>query len=260
MPRGHTVLVLAGSRTGGRDPLLGQTQFEHKALLPIGGQPMLAYVLQTLDDWAGCDRIVVSAQNPEVLQGIVDSIAFRKACVLRESKSTIAQTIDDYLNEFDGPVIVTTSDSTLLSSTMLEQFARKSDGSDLAVGIVSREVFQSSGFEAKRTWYEFRSSAYSGTNLFHLSGNAVRPIVGRWSKIEQSRKKKWRIATVFGPKILLGAALRLLTVHGFANALSARFSIKVRAVELDYAEACIDADNLADVELIEKLLLSRSAI
>ena len=42
-------LVLAGSRPGA-DPLLEGTGLTSKALLPIAGKPMLAHVLEALDD------------------------------------------------------------------------------------------------------------------------------------------------------------------------------------------------------------------
>ena len=42
-----TAIILAGSRPGS-DPLLAGTGLASKALLPVGGQPMLAHVLEAL--------------------------------------------------------------------------------------------------------------------------------------------------------------------------------------------------------------------
>ncbi|MFC7554928.1 hypothetical protein ACFQU7_25930 [Pseudoroseomonas wenyumeiae] len=47
---GVTALVLAGSRAGAADPMAMAAGVSHKALLPVGGVPMLARVLEALRD------------------------------------------------------------------------------------------------------------------------------------------------------------------------------------------------------------------
>ena len=58
-------IVLAGSRPGG-DPFATAQGAAHKALIEVGGEPMLARVIAALAA-AGVPRIAVAADHPEVV-------------------------------------------------------------------------------------------------------------------------------------------------------------------------------------------------
>src|SRR5688500_15318708 len=66
---GYTALVLAGTRPGG-DPLAQHAGVSHKALIEVGGQPMLARVLAALAAAPEVARIVVAIDRPELLAGL----------------------------------------------------------------------------------------------------------------------------------------------------------------------------------------------
>jgi len=77
-----------------------------------------------------------------------------------------------------------------------------------------------------------------------------------WRRVEQQRKKPWRVAAVFGPVLLLGYLLRLFTLDQAMARISARLGVKVAAVKMPMAEAAIDVDKVADLELAERILES----
>ncbi len=67
--QGLTALVLAGTRPGG-DPLAQAAGVSHKALIPIGGVPMLQRVLVALAAVPAVARIVVVIDRAGVVEAL----------------------------------------------------------------------------------------------------------------------------------------------------------------------------------------------
>jgi GTP:adenosylcobinamide-phosphate guanylyltransferase len=251
-------LVLAGSRPGS-DPLLSGTGLATKALLPIGGKPMLAHVLQALSDAPRVGPITVVAQNTSALAAD-RSIAQAAAQVeWRDAAGSIADAVRFALGHADGPLFITTADNVLLTPAMIDQFLREAVGSDVAVGLVARKAVQAAGHSTMRTWLKFRGDAWSGANLFRLGGPQALPLIEFWRALEQDRKKGMKIVGAFGPGLLLAALLRLIDIHAFATRVARRFGLSGKVVSMEAAEACIDADKPSDVSVIEAILAERQA-
>lgn len=250
-----TALVLAGSRPG-PDPLLAGTGLPTKALLPIAGVPMLARTLAALADAPEVGRILVSAQNTAPLAAD-PAIAGAAQVEWRPSHGGIADAVLAALAEAGGPLLVTTADNVLLTRAMIAQFVRDAGASDVAVGLVERRTIAAARFSTQRTWLTFRGGQWSGANLFRLGGPQVEPLVRFWKSIEEDRKKGWKIVGAFGPGLLLGAALRLIDIHAFAARAARRFGLSAQVVPMQAAEACIDADKPADIQVIEAILAAR---
>lgn len=218
---------------------------------------MLAYVLDIVTQYAEASRVIVAAQDYEELCQNVDIAAFRDAVEWRTSQGTIAETVNALLDSFSEPLLVTTADNVLLTQQILAEFQEHSKGSDIAVAAVSKSNVAQSNLSTKRTWLKLRGDSWSGSNLFYLGGPEVLPLVKTWAGIEQSRKKALSFFSAFGPAILLRFLLRSMTIDDFGKLLSQRFKIKAKIVALSDAHACIDADKLEDVTLIESVLCDR---
>lgn len=248
-----SAILLAGSRPG-RDPLLESSDVAAKALLPVAGKAMIAYPLAALRACREVGRVIVYTNNLDELN---DLIAPAEASELRPAASSIARTVESALQEFGGPLLVTTADHVLLSPAMIRHFMSQAEGCDLAAAMVERRVLEQAGYHTRRTWLSFRSGKWSGANMFWLSGPACLPLVRFWSGIEQNRKKGRKIIAAFGPANALAAALRLATIHQLVRRAGRRFGIDARIVPMPQAEACIDADKPDDIVLIERILASR---
>jgi hypothetical protein len=110
---------------------------------------------------------------------------------------------------------------------------------------------------SRRTWLKFRDGWWSGANLFWFGSAKARPVIALWQEVEQDRKKGWKILAAFGPLILVGALLRLLGLRSGITRIGRRFGLNARLVAMHKAEACIDADKVEDVNLIEEILRHR---
>src|SRR3546814_2757467 len=72
-----------------------------------------------------------------------------------------------------------------------------------------------------------RDERYSGSNLFILRGPAALRLPELWLRVEQQRKRPWRVAAVFGPLLLLGYLLRWFTLDEAMVRISARLGVRV---------------------------------
>ena len=253
-----TTIVLAGSRPGS-DPLLVGTDLPSKALLPVGGKPMLAYVLKALADAANVGKTIVVAQDTAPLQADLAIAAVGRNIEWRDSRGSIADAIHRAITEVEGSVFVTTADNVLLTPAMVDQFLVDAGTADVAVGLVERRAVEAAGHSTMRTWLKFRGGQWSGANLFRLGGPQVLPLVEFWRALEQDRKKGMKLIGAFGPGLLLGAALRLIDIHTFAARVADRFGLSAKVVPMKAAEACIDADKPSDIPVIEAILAARQA-
>lgn len=255
------VVVLAGSRPGA-DPLLTESGVATKALLPVGGRPMLLYVTAALRASPAIGRIIILAQGSAALAAdarLAGLVADPKV-VFADSGAGISTSLAHVVTGATAPLLVTTADNVLLTPAMVEEFLAGSCGSDVAVAMVARDTLVARYPGSRRTWLKFRGGWWSGANLFRFGGRQVLPLLDFWSRIEQDRKKGLRIVAAFGPALLAAALFRTITIQQGVQRAARRFGLRdARVIAMPQAEACIDADKPDDILLIETILAARAA-
>lgn len=254
---GWTAILLAGSRPGG-DPLARAHGIPFKAQIPVAGLPMISRVAETLLACPAIDRIVVLTQHPDVVR---DLLPPSPRIALDVSGGTIAQTVRRFATSdlAPWPLFITTGDHPLLRPETVSAFLSGVRGpDDVAVGVVSQATVRARFPENKRTWLRFRDGAFTGANLFALTGPPALDALGFWAEVEQDRKKGWRLVAKLGPGLLLRALLRRLTLQDALDAAGARLGVRVRAVALDDPLAAVDVDKPSDLELATALIEGRA--
>jgi hypothetical protein len=156
------------------------------------------------------------------------------------------------------PLLVTTADHALLTSSMVDEICEAAGSSDVAVGVVRRASLLRRLPGTERTWLKFRGGAYTGANLFALSSPKVRPAIELWRSVEQDRKKAWRVIALLGPGVLIAAALRLVSIDEVLARLGRRLGLRVKAVRLSNPLAGVDVDKPADHTLVEAILAGKA--
>ena len=249
-------MVLAGSRPGS-DPLAAAFGTDLKALVPIGGKPMVRWPVEALLASSRFTQVRVLAQEPE---RIATALPVHPNLVVEASGKTIAATLERLC--FDGdvrwPLLVTTADHVLLNQDMIDEFCELGECADIAIGVVERATLMTRLPESQRTWIRFRAGAFSGANLFMLRGPRVLPALELWRSVEQDRKKALALLWAFGPLSFLAAALRLSTIYQTVDRMGRKLGLKVEAIDLSDPLAAIDVDKLTDHKLVERLLADRA--
>ncbi|MEX0923908.1 MAG: NTP transferase domain-containing protein [Rhodovibrionaceae bacterium] len=253
---GYTALVLAGSR-GPEDPVALASGVAEKCLAPLHGKPMLSWVLETLQASASVTGIAVTASRPELVTALCGASG---AKVLRAARSP-AQSVLEAAESLDSafPLLVVTADNPLLTPARIDAFctAAANSGAEIAAGLVPSAAIKAAFPESRRTYLRFRDERYCGANLFALRSESALAGVAFWRKVEQQRKRPWRIVQAFGAGSLLAFALNRLTLEqAFARA-SGTLGVTAAAIPLVEAEAAVDVDRPEDLALAERLLRAR---
>jgi GTP:adenosylcobinamide-phosphate guanylyltransferase len=254
--KGWTAIVLAGSRPG-RDAFAAQHGTDLKALIPVGGIPMVARPVNALLLSPQILAVSVLAQQPDRIAKALPSNSRLKVAA---SGDTIASTLEAILAnpKTHFPLLVTTADHALLSPAMIADFCSKAEGSDLAIGLVERRPLMARLPDTKRTWLGFRGGSYSGANLFALGSPEAAKAIALWRSVEQDRKKGWRMIASLGPALLAGALLRIRTLDQTLASVGKRLELDIRKVELSDPLAAVDVDKPADHALVSAILEGRA--
>jgi GTP:adenosylcobinamide-phosphate guanylyltransferase len=251
-----TAIVLAGSRPG-RDHFAEQFGTDMKALIAVGGEPMVRRPVRALLASESIARVLILSQTPERIADVVPSDQRIK---FRESRGTIAETMLELCDDggTQWPLLVTTADHALLDPATVDEFAKASQRADVAIGVVEQANLLKRLPGTERTWLKFRGGAYTGANLFALKSPAVRPAIELWRSVEQDRKKAWRVISLLGPVVLIAAALRLISIDEVLARLGGRFGLTIKAVRLSNPLAGVDVDKPADHTLVEAILAGKA--
>ena len=251
-----TAIVLAGSRPG-TDPFAEIYGTDLKALIPVGGVPMVARPVEALLDSPEIGQVRVLAQQTDRITAVLPMDA---RLSIEDSGETIAATMAAILASASTrfPLLVTTADHALLDPAMVADFCAKAEGADLAIGLVERTALMARLPNSERTWLRFRGGAYSGANLFAFGSAKAASAVELWRSVEQDRKKGWRMIAGLGPLALLGAALRLRTLNQTLDSVGRRLGLSIRKVELFNPLAAVDVDKPADHELVTAIIEGRA--
>lgn len=251
-----TAIVLAGSRPG-TDPFAAKYGTDLKALIPVGGIPMVKRPVTALLQSSEIERVRVLAQDPERMAAVLPNDG---RLSVEPSAATIAATLDAILSDptTPYPLLLTTADHALLDPSMIADFCAKAAGADLAIGLVERRPLLARLPDTQRTWIKFRRGAYSGANLFAFGSAKAAKAVALWRSVEQDRKKGWRMIAALGPAVLLGAILRVRTLDQTLASVGRKLGIAIRKVELGNPLAAVDVDKPADHELVTAILEGRA--
>lgn len=255
-----TAILLAGSRPT-PDPLAVAAGVTIKPLVPVAGEPMINHPARTLLSHHAVGQVIILTQSadPFAADPATAWLMADPRVRFEQSGAGIASSLLALLERGDVPfpILLTTADHVLLDSAMLDQFTGEAAGADIAVAMVERATLLARYPASRRTWLKFRDGWWSGANIFWFGSDRAKSVIALWQEVEQDRKKGWKIVSAFGPVALIGTLLRILTLRGGIARIGRRFGLVARLVAMENAEACIDADKVEDVVLIERIVAAR---
>ncbi len=254
------VLVLAGRRAGeGEMGLPAAT----KALVEVGGEPMIERVLGCLREAVGTRPVAVSAGDPALLAATPALRAWVAEGWLRhhQSAGSPAASVHDFLAHEPGvgATLITTADHPLLTPAMVRHFlsAAAGTGAEVVVAVVEASRFRAQFPRVRRTFIPVAEEPVTGANLFYFCSPRAADAARFWMQAEGVRKRPWRMVALFGPVALARFAAGRLTLDEAAQRVSTTMGVRVAVVRMPFAECAIDVDTAADLEAATRVLAGR---
>jgi CTP:molybdopterin cytidylyltransferase MocA len=237
-------VVLAGGGASG--DLAAATGETWRALIRIAGRPMVQWVLEAVNEAGSIGRVVLV--GPDDLDGAVPQ-SLRDARV--RSGAGLAESLFSGLQWLDsrGPTLAITADVPCLTPGAIDDFVRASIATeaDFCYPIIPREVSEARFPGAHRTYVRLKEGSFTGGNATMLSAEAMMEKEDLIRHLYQARKSPLRLASLLGPRFILGLLLGGLTVADIERRGCQIMRGKVKAIISRHAELGFDVDKMADL-------------
>jgi len=258
--RPFTAVVLAADRTAS-DQVAAKAGVACKAFAPVGGVPMVLRVVDALQAAGTVGRIVLCGPPAAILDKLPELKRRIDAGELAwcPSLGSPSQSAAAALSAVgpDQPVLLTTADHALLRADIVDYFVRQSraSGADATVALVKHSTVLEKFPSTKRTVLRMRDGHFCTCNLFAFMSPRARKILTLWRGVEQRRKMPRRlIAGLLGIWGVAAYLLGWLSMAGALRRVSMRIGAELSLVLMPIADAGVDVDTPADLELVESLL------
>jgi CTP:molybdopterin cytidylyltransferase MocA len=255
-------IVLAADR-GRDDPVAAAAGVAAKCLTPIAGSPMAARVVRALEQSTQVGTILLSGPPVEALRGSPELSAMVSGGIRwmspEATPATSAAAALAALPE-DVPVLLTTGDHALLTPDMVRHFLDQARvlGGDVVVALAPHELVRRTYPRTRRTVLKFRDGRYCGCNLFAFLTPRGRRMAHLWKQVEADRKNPIRVIGLVGWGAMALYALGLLSLGDAVRRISRQAGIAAGVVTMPFAEAAIDVDTVADLDLV-RAIVARAA-
>lgn len=262
--RPFTALILAGSRPKG-DPLARAAGVSHKALVPLVGKAMLCHVIDALRRSHSIGRIIVCGINPAYLSnGDLGNTLQASDITVLEGLSTPSASVNQVLHSVPDvlPLLITTADHPLLSPEVIDEFCERAQQGnyDAVTAVVPADLVRRAFPDSNRTYLRFRERAYSGCNLFGIMTPAGLGAPAWWSRIEEHRKRPWRMMSLLGPGVLVKFAFGRMSLASIEQYASRKMGLRATVIVLSRPEAGYDVDTVDHLKVADAVLRSQGAV
>ena len=263
----YTALVLAAQRPGIINALAEHFGASHKCLIPVNGTAMIERVMNILKASQRVDQIVISIEDPEIVLALPAMKAMAEAGEISfvKSANNLASSVAEGIHECGDryPFLVTTADNCFHTPEIVDYYLGEVEatGADISWGMTPDTLVQETypGTGKITGQHRLWDGIWSNCNIYAISDAKALRATELFRQGGQFGNKKKRKAMI--PMIGLWAFFRyrfgLVSLKGMAKMASRIFKVKAHAVQLPFADAPIDADDLVSFEFIESHLVER---
>jgi len=254
-------VVTAGWSPSEDDPLAEYTQGKTKALIPIAGKPMIAYVVDALSGSRYIQHIIIVALAPsaEVQFPVPVEYVPDAGDILANAEAGLRYAMEHY-PDLDA-ILLSSSDVPTITPTIVDAFIQECfcTDHDLYYSIVERSVMEARFPESRRSYVHLREGDFAGGDLFLIRSSMALSQRDLWQNLSGARKNALRQARMFGLWPLFRLVIRRLSLAEAERRASEALNIRGRAVPFPYAEIGMDVDKPFQLEIARAELETRAA-
>lgn len=251
----HTI-VLAG---GPAEPehLSAKAGVPTKALIPIAGHPMVAYVLEALARCSDVGPVTVVGLESSTLTEMASGHQLRHLCNHHGIVDNILAATEGL--EDSTPVLIASADIPLLTSEAVTDFIRQAEwsGDELCYPIVERSVMEKRFPGSGRSFGRTGDGEFAGGDVFWVTPRLFRTRGALVREVVDQRKSIWGLARILGPGMLWRLATRRLTIESLEARASKLLGCRCKAIISQHAELAMDVDKPHQLEMVQSILASQ---
>jgi len=249
-------MILAGAPVGAADTFLEGTGVNKKALLPILGKPMVAYVEEALRASGRVNRIVavgLDAADDVTFSGPVERIP-TKGGIIQNILAAMA-----YLRETGSTssyFLEASSDIPLLTPEVVSRFVDccLAKGGDLVYSVVEKGPMERMFPGSARSYAHLRDGYFAGGDMFMVRANLPASTGDAFEELVAQRKNALKMARALGPGLLIAVVFRRLTLAGIEKRISKILKLEGRVLNSPDPEVAMDVDKPHQLEMVTRYL------
>ena len=250
-------IVLAGGVPGPDSALYHDTKGKAKAMLEIGGEYMIQWVLDALDQADTIDNIVIVGCEDRQAE-----IHSKKIITFKPSTEDIILNFQrgaDAILEHDPgaeSVAVVSSDIPLITVEGINWIINSSQAGneDLYYCVVEQSQMEKRFPGSARSYVKLRDMNVCGGDLAVINLDLYKSKKDFWRKIFEARKSYLHQARLIGFDILILLLLRRLTFSDTVKRVTRRLDITGQGLICPYPEIAMDIDKPHQLELARREL------
>jgi GTP:adenosylcobinamide-phosphate guanylyltransferase len=255
-------LVTAGGTPEPDEPIYEYTQGKPKALLEIGGKPMIQWVLDALSASQKVESVVVVGIDESSGVTCTKPLTFvpNQEGMFENLKAAALKMVG--LKPGTKVVVSLSSDIPAISGEIVDWVVQKVQETDDEIYYLvhSREVMETRFPESRRTYYRLGNVDVCGADIHAFDVSLVTTNQDLWRRLMAARKNAFKQAALLGFGTLVLFVLRVLTVEKAAQRVSHHLKIRGRVIFCPYAEAGMDADKPFQVQILHRDLEKRKVV
>ncbi len=258
----HAVVavVTAGWSPKEDDPLAEYTAGGPKALIPLAGKPMITHVIDALAGSRHVRHIVIVALDPVARIEFATPVDYvpDAGSSMANMRSGIASALAKYPDM--EAVLICSSDVPTITPHVIDSFIEQCFETDHEVyySLVERCTMEARFPAAQRTYITLRDGQFAGGDLGMVRAGASFTEPRIWEDLSSLRKNVLRQARLFGVGFFLKLLTRRLSIADAERRALQALGIRGRGVRVEHAEAAMDVDKPAQLEIVRAELEARA--
>ena len=254
-------IILAGGEipSGLRESLSAsilESAHGERALLPLQNRPAISWLLDSLQDVEGIERIIVVGQK-KTLELLPQ---WSRDAVGVAAQNTLSANVIAGIDAAQSPqVLLMTCDIPLATSQTWKDFLQNVSRKNLeaAYPIVASATMESTFPGGKRTYATVIDGRFTGGNAFVLP-RACRPALEKVLETAyNARKNPLKLAGLLGMRFIIKATTKRLSIADVEKKISQILNCRAGAVEMQDAAIAFDIDKATDYNLVESTFAKR---
>jgi molybdopterin-guanine dinucleotide biosynthesis protein A len=236
-------VVTAGGRISGE--FAERTGVTIKALLEVGGRPVIRTVVDALRGTSGVERIFVVGPEEQIsaaVAGYVDEI-------IPESPDGATNFLMGLERCSGSRAVFAASDLPFLSAATLESFLKECPPeADFCYPVLHKDKFQAAYPQMTATFAPLRGGSYTGGCAFLLNPQALLANREMIDRVFASRKSVIKLASILGWTFCIRLLTRTADMETCAKRGSQLIGCDCRVADNCPPELTYDLDDLSDYE------------
>ncbi len=254
-----SAIVMAGKGSSETDLLAAYTHGRPKALIPIHGRPMVAYVMDALAASRYINHVVVVGLDEVPGETFAVPLDFLPDTNDILTNAEVGLRHAAALSPAPDAVLFSGSDVPLVTAAIIDTFIEQCLRTDheLYYGAVERSVMEARFPGSSRSYIHLRDGDFAGGDISMLRPSVVLENRALWQRLTEARKSPLKQARLVGlwPALLL--LTRRLSLADAERRVAKVLNLHGRVIPFPHAEIAMDVDKPFQLEIVRAELAAR---